>query len=40
MENLDYDSIYDQIVEKIKNIDTGELSDEVDQSPSIAEIEK
>lgn len=40
MENLDYGTIYDQIVEQIKNIDTGELSDDVDQSPAIAEIEK
>jgi len=40
MENLDYDSVYDQIVEQIKNIDTVTLTDEVDQSPAVAEIEK
>ena len=40
MENLDYGTIYDQIVEQIKNIDTVDLSDEVDQSPAIEEIEK
>lgn len=40
MENIEYDSIYDQIVEQIKSIDSTNLSDEVDQNPSTTEIEK
>jgi len=40
MENIEYDSIYDQIVDQIKSIDSTNLSDEVDQSPSTIEIEK
>ncbi|NBP58641.1 hypothetical protein EBU71_19300, partial [bacterium] len=40
MENIEYDSIYEQIVEQIKSIDSTNLSDEVDQNPSTTEIEK
>jgi hypothetical protein len=40
MENIEYDSIYDQIVDQIKSIDSTNLSDEVDQNPSTTEIEK
>jgi len=33
-------SIYDQLVEQIKSIDTDDLSDDVSQTPTMSEVEK
>ena len=38
-EEIEY-SIYDQLVEQIKNIDSDDLSDDVSQTPTMSEVEK
>ena len=38
-EEIEY-SIYDQLVEQIKNIDSADLSDDVSQTPTMSEVEK
>jgi len=38
-EEIEY-SIYDQLVEQIKSIDTDDLSDDVSQTPTMSEVEK
>jgi hypothetical protein len=39
-EEIEYDPIYDSIVQQIKQIDRDDLSDDVDQGPLSSEVEK
>jgi hypothetical protein len=39
-EELDYNIIYDSLVEQIKKIDSEEVSDKIDDSVDVSEIEK
>jgi hypothetical protein len=39
-EEIEYDPIYDLIVQQVKNLDTKELSEDVDQSPVYNQIER
>ena len=39
-EEVEYDPIYDSIVQQIKQIDRDDLSDDVDQGPLSSEVEK
>ena len=39
-EEIEYDPIYDLIVQQVKDIDTKSLSDDVDQDPKYNQVEK